>query len=465
MLDLQAVSAPSLNERDRGLVWHPYAPLDGPRPYSVTSASGVRLGLTAADGSTYEAIDAMASWWCAVHGYRHPALDAAAHAQIDRFSHVMFGGLTHEPAVALAERLTAIAPGPMSHVFFADSGSVSVEVALKLALQYQAAQGRPRRQRFLTVRGGYHGDTFAAMSVCDPVDGMHSAFPGILARHVFALRPPPARFTPLPSQLNAAFVPESRVTTLSSTTNAAFDRREGCEGWEVDETALAEWTAAFRRLAAEHSDELAAVVVEPVLQGAGGMYVYHPACLRTMREVADEHGLLLVVDEIATGFGRTGRLFATEWAGVSPDVICVGKALTGGYLTLAAVLTTQAVGEAITRSQFRTLLHGPTFMANPLACAVAAASLDLLDQHWANDVQRVGAALATGLAGARELPVVREVRTLGAVGVVQLTEPVDVVALTRAALDRGVWVRPFRDLVYTMPPYLCTDAEIATITA
>ncbi len=464
LTDPQTTSARSLLERDRGLVWHPYAPLDGPPPYAVTSASGVRLGLTAADGSTYEAIDAMASWWCAVHGYRHPALDDAAHAQIDRFSHIMFGGLTHEPAVALAERLTDIAPGPMSHVFFADSGSVSVEVALKLALQYQAAQGRPKRQRFLTVRGGYHGDTFAAMSVCDPVDGMHSAFPGILARHVFAPRPPPARFTP-PSQLNAAFVPENRVTTLSSTTNAAFDRREGWEGWEVDETALAEWTAAFRRLAAEHSHELAAVVVEPVLQGAGGMYVYHPACLRTMREVADEHGLLLVVDEIATGFGRTGRLFATEWAGIAPDVTCVGKALTGGYLTLAAVLTTGAVGETITRSQFRTLLHGPTFMANPLACAVAKASLDLLDQHGADDVQRVGTALATGLARARELPVVREVRTLGAVGVVQLTEPVDVVALTRAALDRGVWVRPFRDLVYTMPPYLCTDAEIATITA
>ncbi|OFE16730.1 adenosylmethionine--8-amino-7-oxononanoate aminotransferase BioA [Humibacillus sp. DSM 29435] len=465
MPDLQAVSASSLSERDRGLVWHPYAPLDGPPPYAVTSASGVRLGLTAADGSTYEAIDAMASWWCAVHGYRHPALDAAAHDQIDRFSHVMFGGLTHEPAVALAERLTAIAPGPMAHVFFADSGSVSVEVALKLALQYQAAQARPQRQRFLTVRGGYHGDTFAAMSVCDPVDGMHSAFPGILANHVFAPRPPPARFTPPPPPpplppANDSFEVERTGTPARSLTSSAFDA-----GWEVDQAALAEWTASFRRLAAEHSHELAAVVVEPVLQGAGGMYVYHPACLRTMREVADEHGLLLVVDEIATGFGRTGRLFATEWADVSPDVICVGKALTGGYLTLAAVLTTRAVGEAITRSQFRTLLHGPTFMANPLACAVAGASLGLLDLHWAHDVQRVGAALAAGLAGARHLPVVRDVRTLGAVGVVQLSEPVDVVALTRAALDRGVWVRPFRDLVYTMPPYLCTDAEIATITA
>ncbi|MDN5767635.1 MAG: aminotransferase class III-fold pyridoxal phosphate-dependent enzyme, partial [Humibacillus sp.] len=265
---------------------------------------------------------------------------------------------------------------------------------------------------------------------------------------------------------NDSFEVEGAGTPARSLTSSAFDAgREVDAGWEVDEAALAEWTASFRRLAAEHADELAAIVVEPVLQGAGGMYVYHPACLRTMREVADEHGLLLVVDEIATGFGRTGRLFASEWAGVSPDVLCVGKALTGGYLTLAAVLTTKTVGEAITRSQFRTLLHGPTFMANPLACAVAGASIDLLDHHWADDVQRVGAALAAGLSAARQLPVVRDVRTLGAVGVVQLTEPVDVVAVTRAALDHGVWVRPFRDLVYTMPPYVCTDDEIATITA
>ncbi len=345
----------SLAARDRGLVWHPYAPLDGPEPYAVRSASGVRLGLTAPDGTRHDAIDAMASWWCAVHGYRHPALDAAAHAQIDRFSHVMFGGLTHEPAVALAERLTAIAPGEMAHVFFADSGSVSVEVALKLALQFQAAAGHPGRQRFLTVRGGYHGDTFAAMSVCDPVDGMHSAFPGVLAHHVFAPRPPAARLV--------------GVDTAD-------------EHWETDESALADWQRSFRRTAREHRDELAAIVVEPVLQGAGGMHVYHPDALRTMREVADEHGLLLVVDEIATGFGRTGRLFASEWAAVAPDVLCVGKALTGGYLSLAAVLTTAAVGATITRSTFRALLHGPTFMANPLACAIACASLDLLGGDW-----------------------------------------------------------------------------------
>ena len=429
-------SPSSLASRDRGLVWHPYAPLDGPAPYAVRSASGVTLELCAPDGELYTATDAMASWWCAIHGYRNPRLDAAAHEQIDRFSHVMFGGLTHEPAVMLAERLTAIAPGPMAHVFFADSGSVSVEVALKLALQFQAAVGRPGRQRFLTIRGGYHGDTFAAMSVCDPVDGMHSAFPGVLARQVFAPRPPAARLV------------------VADT---------GEELWETDESALAVWADAVRSLAARHEGELAAVVVEPVLQGAGGMHVYHPDCLRVLRDVADEHGLLLVVDEIATGFGRTGRLFASEWSGVAPDILCVGKALTGGYLTLAAVLATARVGEAITASAHRALLHGPTFMANPLACAVANASLELVESSWKDDVPRVARLLHEHLSPARGLPGVRDVRTLGAVGVVQLDGPVDVARVTRAALERGVWVRPFRDLVYTMPPYVCTDDDVVRI--
>ncbi|TQM62492.1 adenosylmethionine--8-amino-7-oxononanoate transaminase [Humibacillus xanthopallidus] len=428
----------TLSTRDRGLVWHPYAPLDGPDPYAVHSASGVTLELSASDGERFTATDAMASWWCAIHGYRHPDLDAAAHAQIDRFSHVMFGGLTHEPAVALAERLTAIAPGPMAHVFFADSGSVSVEVALKLALQFQAAVGRPERQRFLTVRGGYHGDTFAAMSVCDPVDGMHSAFPGVLARHVFAPRPPAARL----------------VMTES-----------GEEHWETDELALSAWTAELEALADRHQGELAAVVVEPVLQGAGGMHVYDPACLRVLREVADAYGLLLVVDEIATGFGRTGRLFASEWADTAPDIMCVGKALTSGYLTLAAVLATARVGEAITSSSYRALLHGPTFMANPLACAVANASLELVEAGWKDEVPRISRLLDEHLSPARELSRVRDVRTLGAVGVIQLDTPVDVARVTRAALRRGVWVRPFRDLVYTMPPYVCTDDDVRSIAA
>ncbi|GAA2035569.1 adenosylmethionine--8-amino-7-oxononanoate transaminase [Terrabacter terrae] len=425
-----------LAARDRGLVWHPYAPLDGPEPYAVEGASGVRLSLRAPDGTRHEAVDAMASWWCAVHGYRNPALDSAAHEQLDRFSHVMFGGLTHEPAVSLAERLTAIAPGPMTHVFFADSGSVSVEVALKLSLQYQAARGRPGRQRFLTVRGGYHGDTFAAMSVCDPVDGMHSAFPGALARQVFAPRPPAARLITTPD----------------------------CEQrWETDVLELQPWAAEVRSLAETHRDELAAVVVEPVLQGAGGMHVYPPECLRVLRDVADEHELLLVVDEIATGFGRTGRLFASEWADVAPDVMCIGKALTGGYLSLAAVLTTRHVGDAITRSQFRALLHGPTFMANPLACAVANASLELVEGSWKGDAPRVGRLLTEHLAPAGGLACVTDIRVLGAVGVVQLACPVDVGRVTRAALRRGVWVRPFRDLVYTMPPYVCTDDDVRLI--
>jgi len=390
------------------------------------------LTLQCADGTVAEVVDAMASWWCAVHGYRHPVLNAAAHAQLDRFSHVMFGGLTHEPAVALAERLVRTAPGPMAHVFFADSGSVSVEVALKLALQYQAAIGQARRQHFLTVRGGYHGDTFAAMSVCDPVDGMHAAFPGALATQVFAPRPP--------------------IAVLDE------DGR-----WESDESALATWESSFRTLAAAHAGELAGVVVEPVLQGAGGMRPYHPRCLQVMRDVADEHGMLLIADEIATGFGRTGRLFACEWAEVVPDVLCVGKALTGGYLSLAAVLMSAEVGAAITGSSFRALLHGPTFMANPLACAVANASLDLLEGNWALDVARVGAALRAGLAPATDLASVSEVRTVGAVGVIQLREGVDVPAVTAAAVRNGVWVRPFRDLVYAMPPYVCSEEDLAVI--
>ncbi|HWC23290.1 MAG TPA: adenosylmethionine--8-amino-7-oxononanoate transaminase [Flexivirga sp.] len=423
--------------RDRGLVWHPYAPLNGPAPYAVLGASGVRLSLDCPDGTSAEVVDAMASWWCAVHGYRHPALDAAAHRQIDDFSHVMFGGLTHEPAVALAERLVAMAPGPMAHVFFADSGSVSVEVALKLALQFQAASGCPGRQRFLTVRGGYHGDTFAAMSVCDPVDGMHSAFPGVLASHVFAPRPPLAR----------------------------LEVNDGHEQWVTDEAEFDQWSREFRALAAAHASELAAVVVEPVLQGAGGMRPYDPRCVRVMRDVADEHGMLLVADEIATGFGRTGRLFACEWADVAPDVMCVGKALTGGYLSLAAVLMTSRVGAAITESSFGALLHGPTFMANPLACAVASASLDLLADSWAADVARVGSGLRAGLSAALDLESVRDVRTVGAVGVIQLDRAVDVPAITAAAVRNSVWVRPFRDLVYAMPPYVCTEDEVATICA
>jgi adenosylmethionine-8-amino-7-oxononanoate aminotransferase len=425
-------SASALLARDRGLVWHPYAALDGPGPYAVRAASGVRLDLEAADGTRFDVIDAMSSWWCAIHGYRNPSLDAALTEQADRFSHVMFGGLTHEPAVRLAEELVRIAPDPLRHVFFADSGSVSVEVALKLAVQYQTARGRPERCRFVALRGGYHGDTTGAMSVCDPIDGMHALFPGLVADQLFLPRPPAA---PLAGGQFAA------------------------------DTNIDEWLAIVEQTVAEHEAGIAAIVVEPVLQGAGGMHVYPPRCLTELRRIADRYGILFIADEIATGFGRTGALFGVDWAGVAPDVMCVGKALTGGYLTLAAVLTTSPVADAITRSEQRALLHGPTFMANPLACAVASASLSLLTDERRRRVTEIGAELAAALAPAWALESVRDVRVLGAVGVVQLSTPVDVSRVTRAALECGVWVRPFRDLVYAMPPYLSGPGEIATIGA
>jgi adenosylmethionine---8-amino-7-oxononanoate aminotransferase len=344
--------------RDAELLWHPYSSLTAPSPVRlVTGASGVRLQF---DGGV-EVIDAMASWWCMIHGYRHPVLDAALKRQVDEFSHVMFGGLTHEPAIRLAERLVSLTPEPLQHVFFCDSGSVSVEVAIKLALQYQVARGRVRRTRMLTVRGGYHGDTFAPMSVCDPVNGMHSLFTGALQEQVFGPQPP-----------------------------AGFDR-------PADDPELAAWADAMAALASSHSDEIAAIIVEPVLQGAGGMYPYSPACLRVLRELADRHGFLLIVDEIATGFGRTGTLFASEHAGVDPDILCVGKALTGGYLTLAAMLCTSEVAHAVSGGPGGALMHGPTFMANPLACAVALASLDLLlSQDWSARVASISAGLSSG---------------------------------------------------------------------
>ncbi|WP_410785675.1 adenosylmethionine--8-amino-7-oxononanoate transaminase [Kribbella sp. C-35] len=418
-------------QRDAELLWHPYSSLTEPSPVRVVrGVSGVRLQLDDGTGGTVEAIDAMASWWCMIHGYRNPVLDAALKRQVDEFSHVMFGGLTHEPAVRLGERLVEITPEPLRHVFFCDSGSVSVEVAIKLALQYQVARGNHGRTRMLTVRGGYHGDTFAPMSVCDPVNGMHSLFTGALKEQVFGPQPP-----------------------------AGFDRPSA-------DPELQSWADAVTALAAHHSDEIAGIIVEPVLQGAGGMYPYSPACLRILRELADRHGFLLIFDEIATGFGRTGTLFASEHAGVDPDILCVGKALTGGYLSLAAMLCTTDVAHTVSNGPGGALMHGPTFMANPLACTVALASIDLLlSQDWASRVAAISAGLSSGLAPARELPAVKDIRVLGAVGVVQLGGPVDLPRLTEAALRRGVWVRPFRDLVYTMPPYVCTDEDIAAIGA
>ncbi len=408
-----------LRALDAECVWHPYGALPAPvPPLPVVSASGVRLRL--ADGR--ELIDGMSSWWCAIHGYRHPALDAAVGEQLARMAHVMFGGLTHEPAVRLAERLTELAPPGLKRVFLADSGSVSVEVALKLAVQHQRARGHARRTRLLTVRGGYHGDTTGAMSVCDPVGGMHHLFAGLLPQQVFAPRPPDG-----------------------------FAR-----GLDFD------WAQAVRALADEHAGELSAVIVEPVVQGAGGMRFHSPACVRLLREVCDEHGLLLILDEIATGFGRTGAMFASEHAGVSPDVMCVGKALTGGYMTLAATLCTPGVAAAVSSQEGGGgLMHGPTFMANPLACAVALASLGLLESGaWRGQVAAIETGLREGLAPARELDGVVDVRVLGAIGVIELERDVDIAAATRAALDAGVWLRPFRNLIYTMPPYVIGEEEL-----
>ncbi|MCW3019328.1 MAG: adenosylmethionine--8-amino-7-oxononanoate transaminase [Solirubrobacterales bacterium] len=422
-------AAPSEHDWERLLtidaerVWHPYGALPSALPsLPVVSAHGVRLRL--ADGR--ELIDGMASWWCAIHGYRHPALDDAAREQLGRMAHVMFGGLTHEPAVTLAARLTELAPDGLERVFFADSGSVSVEVAIKLCLQYQRALGRSARTRLLTIRGGYHGDTTGAMAVCDPVTGMHSMFAGVLPQHVFAERPP--------------------------------------DGFD---TGLDEgWAAHVRELAATHSDELAGVILEPVVQGAGGMRFHSPACVSLMRQVCDEHGLLLVLDEIATGFGRTGTMFACEHAGISPDVMCVGKALTGGYMTLAATLCTAAVADAVSSGEGGGLMHGPTFMANPLACAVALASLDVLERDdWHGRVQAIEAGLLDGLAPASALPGVADVRVLGAIGVVQLRGEVDLAAASAAAVEHGVWLRPFRDLIYTMPPYVMDAEDLRSVTS
>lgn len=380
------------------------------------------MRLRLADGR--ELIDGMASWWCAIHGYAHPRLDAAAHRQLERMAHVMFGGLTHEPAVLLAERLVEISPAGLEQVFFADSGSVSVEVAIKMALQYQRATGRPERSRLFTVRGGYHGDTFGAMAVCDPVGGMHSLFRGALAEHVFAERPPDGFDAPLD----------------------------------------AGWAEHVGELMGRHAHELAAVIVEPVVQGAGGMRFHSPECVSLLRRLCDEHGLLLIADEIATGFGRTGAMFACEHAGVSPDVMCVGKALTGGYLTLAATLCTAKVAEAISAGEGGALMHGPTFMANPLACSVALASLELLGEGgWREDVARIECGLRQGLAPARELPGVAGVRVLGGIGVVQVASEVDVAAVTAAAVEQGVWLRPFRDLIYAMPAFVMADDDLARV--
>jgi adenosylmethionine-8-amino-7-oxononanoate aminotransferase len=406
---------------DKAHIWHPYTSATEPLPcYEVSKTDGVYI--TLASGEVL--IDGMSSWWAAIHGYNHPHINAAVKRQVDEFSHIMFGGLTHEPAIKLAKQLLAMVPEGLNRVFFADSGSVSVEVAIKMALQYFACQGQPHKHKILSPRNGYHGDTFAAMSVCDPINGMHSLFKNVLAEQIFV---------PAPQTQYGQTWNEDELAPLIDTLN-------------------------------EHHHEIAAIILEPVVQGAGGMRLYHPEYVRRVRQLCDEYNILLIADEIATGFGRTGKLFACEHADITPDILCLGKALTGGYMTMAATLCTEDVALGVCQGAPGVFMHGPTYMGNPLACAVASASLELIASNaWQEQVASIEQALETYLPQCAELPQVADVRILGAIGVVETKTPVDVAKIQAHFVQAGVWIRPFGKLVYIMPPFISEPEHIKAL--